>query len=226
MWKDSTGLLLRGKMYWRPNAFGGGGRPGGQLGYVPTAAPMRGLWGGIGPMGCGLGTLHVALAHTRFGGCRWRVQSRRWLRCPPRVPEQLARGLKAVRVFESRFFPSIFSFQSSRVVLGFFSQAFLHSLENSGLVFKGKPRVLHVWANLGEERGRRIADDPRSQTACSVARAVSIFWACGAENKAARDMGGHGRRQFSVLVTGFLKMPLVQHRLVVGGLLGQGLTDN
>lgn len=41
-----------------------------------------------------------------------------------------------------------------------------------------------------------------------------------------RDTGGHGRRQSSVLVTGILKMPLVQHCLVVGGLLGQGLTDN
>lgn len=150
------------------------------------------------------------------------------------MPEQLARGLKAARVFESRFSPSIFRFQSSRVVLGFFSQAFLHSLENSGLVFKGKLRVLCVWANLGEEIGRRIADDLGSQPACSVARAVSIFgsvgqrpWQLGSQAAVrSRDTGGHGRRQSSVLVTGILKMPLVQHCLVVGGLLGQGLTDN
>lgn len=41
-----------------------------------------------------------------------------------------------------------------------------------------------------------------------------------------RDPGGHGRRQSSMLVTGLLKTLLVQHRLVEGGLLGQGLTDN
>lgn len=148
MWKDSTGLLLRGKMYWRPNAFCGGGRPGGQLGYVPTAAPMRGLWGGIGPMGCGLGTLHVALAHTRFGGCRWRVQSRRWLRCPPRVPEQLARGLKAARVFGSRFFPSIFSFQSSRVVL--FSLFF--TAWRTQVLFLKESREFYMFGRIWEKK--------------------------------------------------------------------------
>lgn len=99
------------------------------------------------------------------------------------------RGLKAARVFESRFSPSIFRFQSSRVVLGFFSQAFLHSLENSGLVFKGKLRVLCVWANLGEEIGRRIADDLGSQPARSVAWQSQFFGSVGPETMAARVIG-------------------------------------